>query len=446
MVSWIFPADWSPWIAVLSSVLDARNQAMLGPLLWGLLFAQGRRRTVTSWLRAIGVGRGFRPYYYFLGSLGRKCCDVARRLVLFVVRPLLADERRILVAIDDTPTKRYGPEVEGAGVHHNPTPGPAGQKFLYGHSWCTMAVVLRHEVWGAIALPLLARLYVRMKNIAPLAKRYQWKFQTKLQQAAELVEWSATWLRESGKPLWVVADGAYAKTRFLSRAGAVGAIVVSRLRKDAALWSEPTAPRKGERRRGRPRKYGKDRVSLAKRAGQPRGWITETLTLYGRSVEKTYKTFIATYRPVGGPIRVVLVKEEHGWVAFFCTDPSASVADILEAVADRAAIEQVFHDVKEVHGAGQPQLRNVWANIGAWHMTLWLYTLVEAWAWSRSPRKLVDRSDSPWDDKPRRPSHADRCKSLRRECLQQEFRRLDLRRRVSRKILTLLKTLARRAA
>jgi hypothetical protein len=31
---------------------------------------------------------------------------------------------RMLLALDDTPTQRYGPLVEGAGVHHNPTPGP----------------------------------------------------------------------------------------------------------------------------------------------------------------------------------------------------------------------------------------------------------------------------------------------------------------------------------
>jgi len=37
---------------------------------------------------------------------------------------------------------------------------------------------------------------------------YRVPFQTKLEQAAELVEWAANWLRFLGKPLWVVADGA----------------------------------------------------------------------------------------------------------------------------------------------------------------------------------------------------------------------------------------------
>ncbi|MEW4571298.1 hypothetical protein AB1L88_25780 [Tautonia sp. JC769] len=33
---------------------------------------------------------------------------------------------RSLLVLDDSPTKRYGPEVQGAGIHHNPTPGPPG--------------------------------------------------------------------------------------------------------------------------------------------------------------------------------------------------------------------------------------------------------------------------------------------------------------------------------
>ena len=72
------------------------------------------------------------------------------RLAVGVVVP----GQRLLFGLDDTPTKRYGPHVEGAGVHHNPTPGPAGQKFLYGHVWVTLALLVRHPLWGAIGLPL----------------------------------------------------------------------------------------------------------------------------------------------------------------------------------------------------------------------------------------------------------------------------------------------------
>ena len=118
---------------------------------------------------------------------------------------------------------------------------------------------------------------------------------------------------------------------------------------------------------------------------------------------------------------MVLVQEEDGWVPFFSTDPQAPVVDILEAAADRGAIEQTFKDVKEVWGAGQQQLRNVHANVGAFNLNAWMYTMVEAWAWERPEEELVDRRRSPWDDEPRRPSHADKRKALQREVLRQEI-------------------------
>src|SRR5207247_6724024 len=86
--------------------------------------------------------------------------------------------------------------------------------------------------------------------------------------------------------------------------------------------------------------------------------------------------------------------------------------EILEAVADRSALEQVFHDVKEVHGVGQAQTRNYWTSVAVYHLNLWLHTLIELWAWHRSAKELVDRRRSPWDDKERRPSHADRRNAL----------------------------------
>src|SRR5476649_1260991 len=85
--------------------------------------------------------------------------------------------------------------------------------------------------------------------------------------------------------------------------------------------------------RGRPRKYGPNKLRLAQRAGQKRGWQTIECLVYGKQSAKNYKTFLATYPPVGGVIRVLLVQEDHGWYAFFCTDPLASVQEILEAFA-----------------------------------------------------------------------------------------------------------------
>src|SRR5712692_4750511 len=213
-------AELTAWISRLAQMLDARIAWRLLPILTGLLFASGRR-TVSSWLRAGGLSKDYQDYYYFLASLGRNVKSLALAL-LHIALNVVGPQGRILFAIDDTPSKRYGPKVEGAGIHHNPTPGPAGAKFLYGLNWVTLAWVVRHPLWGAIGLPLLARLYVRQKNIdaQELTFLRKVRFQTKLVMAGELVAWAAGWLKYLGRTLWVVADGAYAKKVFLQAAAA----------------------------------------------------------------------------------------------------------------------------------------------------------------------------------------------------------------------------------
>jgi hypothetical protein len=440
IVNWRCPEDWKQWSDFLAAPLHARNRWRLPVLLLGILFARGRR-TVTTWLRAVGIRHDFADYYYFLAPLGRKAESVATQLFSLLLKTLPFGER-VLAAIDDTPTKRYGPKIEGADIHHNPTPGPADQKYLYGHIWVTISLALRHPLWGALALPLRAMLYVRQKTLPTIPKKRGWKFRTKLELAAQLVEWLAKLVKMAGKTLWVVVDGGYTKLPFLKPAMAAGAVVVGRLRKDAALRDLPPVLRPGQRRgRGRPRKYGPNSISLAKRAGQKRGWQAVTCTLYNETVTKFCKTFLATYHPAGGVIRVVLVKEDHGWFALFCTNPLATVVEILEAFADRATIEQDFHDIKEVWGTGQQQVRNIWTNVAVYHLNLWMHTLVELWAWDRKRGALGDRRDSPWDDPDRRPSHADRRKALRRLILQNELSAITVRWSLPRKITLLARRL-----
>lgn len=442
MASWQRIGELAAWISFLAEDLDKRHRWRLAPILLGALWATGRR-TVARWITAAGLSHDWRRYYAFLWSVGRKADVISRQLLRLAVRIIPVDHlgQFICLAIDDTPTARYGPKVVGAGLHRDPTPGPSGNQHLYGHIWVMLSWVVRHPRWGTIGLPIRSLLYIRrLTFLTPLLRLEKpWAFRTKLELAAELVEWAAWWFSRLKKRLLVVVDGAYAKRPFLDRMRTAGAIVVSRLRKDAALFDLPPEKKRGQR--GRPRKYGVNRLSLKGKAAHRLGWVTEVFQLYGRAVEKTYKTFLATYPPARGVIRVVLVKETDGWVAFFATDPSLTVQDILQAVADRGAIEQNFHDLKEVQGAGEQQVRNVWVNVAVWHITSWLFTLTELWAWNQPATALVARDERPWDDPHRRPSHADRRNALRRAQLRAEFSTTPTRGIAGRKIRTLLQKL-----
>ncbi|XQW24506.1 transposase [Singulisphaera sp. PoT] len=124
---------------------------------------------------------------------------------------------RLVLALDDTPTKRHGPHVQGAGVHHNPTPGPAGSPYVYGHVFVVLGLLATHPARGVVALPLLSRLYVRKADLPAIDPRHRPEFRTKLQMAVELLRWAQSWLDLLGLPIWVVADGAYAKRGSSSR-------------------------------------------------------------------------------------------------------------------------------------------------------------------------------------------------------------------------------------
>jgi hypothetical protein len=402
----------------LAHWLDRRTAARLPRLLVGILFARGRR-TVTSWFRSAGITDEFRPGYTTVCAVGRAAADMALS-IRATVQPLL-DQRRLTVAIDDTPTPRCGPRVEGCGIHHNPSPGPAGERHVYGHVWVTLAALAKHPDWATIALPLQAQLYVRQADLQDLPPGRRRPFRTKLEMAAQQLRWLKPWADRHFTQRWAVVDGGYAKKPFLRPAQQQGFVVVGRLRKDARLCDLPPSQRRPGQRGPMPT-YGKNRISLAKRAGQARGWQQLECPQYGAKVTKTVKTFVATWRPAGGAIRVVLVREAGGWVAFFCTQPEATAAAVLEAAADRGALEQTNKDLKEVWGAGQQQVRNVHSNEGCFNLNLWMVSVVEAWAWDKPEEELVDRSASPWDNQPRRPSHQDKRKALQRELLRAEIR------------------------
>ena len=382
-------------VSVLQAALDRRIAFRLAIVVAGMFLADDRR-TASAWFVAAGVRDDWDRFYDCLISVGRTSEKLATAVLGLVVQkfaPGLGD--RIVLAMDDSPTARYGQHVEGAGVHHHPTPGPADGEWLYGHNWVALAWLANHPRWGIIALPLRSLLYVREVDVPKLAEKHAWEFRTKHQLGVQLLTWFMQSIRGLGvkAKVWLAVDGAYAVRPFLLPVLALHIVVVSRLRKDACLFDLPPADSHGNRI------YGKNKISLAKRAGHQAGWQTITYQSRGVQVTRQYKTFLATSQLVSGQIRVVILCFEDGsWVPYFCTDTSAEVRDILEAVAARWAIEEHFHDVKEVWGAGQQQVRNVWSNIGCWHLNQWVYTLVELCCWDVEKSALSDRRARSWDN------------------------------------------------
>lgn len=198
------------WFSRLAAARDRRSAMRLALLLLGSVLARGRR-AVTTWIRAADLGSQCRSCYIAVAAAGKRADHIARRLLIEVARPLLKGATRLTLALDDTPTRRYGPHVQGAGIHHNPTPGPAGSPYVYGHVFVALALLVAHPACGVVALPLLARLYVRKKDLPGVDLKHRPEFRTKLELAVDLLRWARPWLELMKLPIWVVADGACAK-------------------------------------------------------------------------------------------------------------------------------------------------------------------------------------------------------------------------------------------
>ncbi|QEG32453.1 hypothetical protein GobsT_73080 [Gemmata obscuriglobus] len=282
--------------------------------------------------------------------------------------------------------------------------------------WVVLGLLVSHPLGGGVALPLLARLYIRKKNLGA-ARAADWPpFATKRTMVVGLVRWRHGWLRLWGKAVWVAADGADTQGPVLKPLRQLGVTVVSRLRRNAALCSVP-GPRAraptgvwhgpgGTGQAGRPprrvehRHIYRVREDRAEAVQDVRGHVAPGRVCDpGGAGERTPR--------VGRVLR-----HRHG--------PTA--AHVLERVADRFALETCFRDLKPTAGAGRQQVRRLPADIGSFHLCLWSFTMTEVWAWDRKAEELVGhRSASPWDDPNRRPSHADKRRAWQHQLLAEEI-------------------------
>jgi hypothetical protein len=408
----------------LAAKLPRKTKPFFLSLLLGALLAVARRRTVTTWLQAAQISDDFRQAFYHIPNIGRKSkilFDDIFDQILEKLGPALAMATFIRIVLDDSPTKRYGKKIEGAGYHHNPTPGRTNAKHCFGHSWVVAVLVVTHPIFGEISLPIAAELYLRQKEIDKLNEKYARKFKTKTTIVVEMVKRLVPKFKGVDKPIEIIVDGGYAKdTVLLPLKELDNVVTITRLRRDAALFTIPPKPKK--RGKGRPKVYG-DRIDMKAKVASNRGWHNVECRQYGQVVTKKVKWFTAaTKLTKGQPVKVVIVKEdEKTWVPLMSTDARMEVKEILESYGIRFGIEEVFKDLKEVWGWGKQELRLLESNEAATTLNMLLFSMTELSTWDRSSEELVDRRFRPWDDSTRRPSHADRRNFLRYSILANEF-------------------------
>lgn len=255
------------------------------------------------------------------------------------------------LAIDDTTAGRCGKHVAHAGWFKDASatgPGPQGTVIHWAHNWLVGAVTLRLPGWPLLrwVLPVLFALYRKRTDC-----HADHPFRTRQQLAGQMIQQAAEALP---KVRWrVVADGQYA-SREVVRALPENVNLVSRLRRDAAIYALPKARRRGQR--GHPAKKGPRLPTPRPLAARRKvGWQKITLFKQGRSVERLMLGITCLWYHVcrDKPIRLVLVRDPTGQEAddfFFCTSATVPEAEMVQRYYDRWGVEEAIQEAKQCLG------------------------------------------------------------------------------------------------
>lgn len=321
-------------------------------LLFGAILAPGRR-TVSSALRVMGLDDDprFEKYHRVLNRNRWDPLYLSKLLLALIIRLCVPAGMPLILAVDETLERRWGPKITALGVFRDPVRSTE-KKVVYasGLRWLTLAIVIPVP-WGTRrwALPFLTVNLLSPKTSAKLGKRHR----SSVVRAGQLISQVRRWQPE--REIIVVGDGAFAVASLVQHCQRkrIGVTLVSRLRFDARLFDPPQA--QPQSKRGVKPKKGERQPSLDQRlADAQTEWVSIQLSWYGGET-RTFEIATGTslwhrtgLDPV--PLRWVLLRcpedETFRPQALFSSNLDSSSPDIVHWFVLRWSIEVTFAEVR----------------------------------------------------------------------------------------------------
>src|SRR5713101_3990337 len=317
-------------------------------LLAGVILAPGRR-TVTTALRILGRDRDpdFCTFHRVLNRAAWSSRAVAGRLLLLLIAAFVPSGAPVVIGIDDTIERRWGPKISARGIYRDPVRSSKGHFVkASGLRWLS-AMLLVRVPWAdhIMALPFLTLLAPSKRFYAGKSRAPKTLLDWARQAALQIHRWLP------GRYIVLVAASAFAAIEFLA-AVRNHVCVVTRLRLDANLFAFPPQKRK---RRGRPPIKGKRLKKLSAVLNDPKGELEPQ--------------------------------------AFLATDLNVRPCDILAWFVSRWQVEVTFEETRAHLGV---ETQRQWSDKAILRTTpalLSLFSIVTLWAHDLSKsRKLKPRT------------------------------------------------------
>ena len=251
-------------------------------LVTGTLLTSGRR-TVSAALRAVGLGgeRHFTTYHRVLNRSVWSPLRLSRILLHLLVTAFLAPDAPLVLLIDGTLERRWGPKIALKGRYHDAVRSQSGHVVTSeGIHWVCLSLLVPSP-WGGRewALPVLT-----VPTRSPALRQQLGKPHRTIPQYAQvLVRLVHRWYPT--RELLLVRDSAFAAARLGHTCRECGVRLVSRLLLNAQRY-EPVPPQPKGKPGVKPKK-GPRQPKLSDRLNDAATmWQTEELPWYAGSSEK----------------------------------------------------------------------------------------------------------------------------------------------------------------
>jgi len=284
--------------------------------------------------------------------------------ILWQQIPAPTVDGRLLIALDDSINNKTGRQIFGCGFFHDHSAKLNQTTYPWSQNIVTIGLLKKIKGrWSC--LPLAFRFYfmkkdIEAQSITTIKSGTVVTFQSKMAQAVEMLCSVARSFKTL--PVLVVTDSWFGNNglyRPLQQSDHVFDLL-SRLRANINLYDLP--PQRRPNQRGRSRKYGNKLGSVSERASAVReGATSHSVFLYGKSREILAYEQVVMLKNLACPVRVVWVFRKTRWVAFFTTDLSLCVEQIVEYYGARWKIESGFKEIKQEIGSARSQTRNAFA-------------------------------------------------------------------------------------
>lgn len=386
---------------------------------------------------------------------------VSGELLFDVVRRQLCalDGGPVVVAMDDTRTKRTGRKVEGATYTRDPLSPPFHVNFIRAQRFVQASMALKGKDGQARMLPVdwvHAPLPAKPSKKASEAEREAYRKQRELSRlslvGAQRIEHLRGWMDKNDcaqRRLWVMVDGSYTNGTVLKKLPP-NTTLVGRINKKAKLYCLPQQ----QLPKGRNKLYGElAPTPEALREDENHPW-QEVEAFFGGEKRplRVKRLGPVRWRAAGAqhdlqllviaPTSYQLSKQSprlYRQPAYLiCTDPNAPIEEIVQHYLWRWDIEVNFRDEKTLLGVGEAQVRKARATQNVTSVAVAAYAMLLLAAHQSQQAEVPPQYLPPprWQNKePRRATTAAIIRNLRHELWGQSvhFSGFEVRRQVDTK-------------